>query len=362
MKRKKRILIISPHPEGVAPGQRLKYEQYFPFFREAGYEVVVSPFMSDRFWNIVYKPGRYPEKVFWTIMGYFRRFFDLFRLPFYDGIYIFLWVTPFGPPFFERLYGLLNKNILYDIDDLVYLRHSSKANGIIERLKGRDKPIALMKMAKHVIVCTPHLDEFVQQHNPRTTDISSTINTDTYQVVNDYSNERVPVLGWSGSHSTSKYMHLLRKVLLRLQADRPFKLIVMGDTSFHMEGIKDQEAVAWSEAAEVPTLQRFDVGLYPLPNEEWVLGKSGLKALQYMAVGVPVVATAIGANFRVVKHEATGYLVNNEEEWYQALSHLLDDAESRARMGKAARQHVLDHYSLYANKDAYLKALEEVIK
>ncbi len=359
--KKKRILIICPHPEEVAPGQRLKYEQYFPFFREAGYEVVVSPFMTQRFWDIVYKPGRTLEKVAWTLFGYLRRVKDLFRLPFYDCIYIFLWVTPFGPPIFERLYTTANKKMLYDIDDMVFLRHSSKANRFIESVKGRGKPIYLMKKARHVIVCTPRLDKFVQQYNSNTTDISSTINTDTYQVVNPYNNDQLPTLGWSGSHSTSPYLHLLREVLLKLQETHPFQLLVMGDPNFHMEGIQYQKAIAWSEAAEIPTLQQFDIGLYPLPNEEWVLGKSGLKALQYMAVGVPPVATAIGANFRVIENEVSGFLVNNQEEWLTALKKLIENPNLRQQMGTASRKRVEDYYSLYANQSAYLKAIEEVI-
>ena len=87
---KKRILVICPNRENVAPGQRLKYEQYFPHWRANGYEVVVSPFMSRRFQSIVYQPGRFLEKAFWTLWGYLVRIRDFFRLPFYDGAYVFL--------------------------------------------------------------------------------------------------------------------------------------------------------------------------------------------------------------------------------------------------------------------------------
>ena len=99
--KKKRILVLSPSPEDVNPGQRLKYEQYYDYLRENGYEIVPSAFQTRRFWDIIYKPGRFPEKIFWTLFGYFKRLVDLFRIPFYDGVYIFLWVTPFGPPFLK---------------------------------------------------------------------------------------------------------------------------------------------------------------------------------------------------------------------------------------------------------------------
>src|SRR5690606_12603751 len=99
--------------------------------------------------------------------------------------------------------------------------------------------------------------------------------------------------------------------------------------------------------AEVPTLQRFDIGLYPLPlDNEWVLGKSGLKALQYMAVGLPVIATAVGANFRIIRDGETGFLVKTREEWLERLSQLITDASIRKELGTASRKNVEEHYSI----------------
>lgn len=355
----KKILLICPHPEDTAPGQRLKYEQYLDYLRSEGYQIEVSPFMSMPFWNIVYKKGYFLQKVFWTLMGYFRRIKDLFRLPFYDGVYIFLWVTPFGPPIFERLFTLFNSKMIYDIDDMVFLRHSSSANRFMEVFKGRGKPIFLMKKAKHVIVCTPKLDNFVQQYNPNTTDISSTINAKTYIPVNPYSNDNLPLtIGWSGSHSTSKYLHLLKDVFLELQKTHPFKLLVIGDPNFEMKGV-NLEAIPWSSATEVQNLQRIDIGVYPLPDEEWVYGKSGLKALQYMCLGIPTVATAIGANFRVIEEGVSGFLVQSPDEWLKALKQLLDNPSLRQKIGEQARKRVEDYYSIEANKHKYLAAFSK---
>ena len=297
----KRLLVVCPHPENVAPGQRLKYEQYFDHWRANGYEVVISPFMTRRLQSIVYQPGRTLEKVFWVGWGYVRRIRDFLRLPFYDGAYIFLWVTPFGPPVFERLFAVAGRRFVYDIDDMVFLGHSSDANRFIQVLKGRKKMIFLMRKADHVVVCTPYLEAFVQQHNSNTTDISSTIDTDRYVPVNPYSNTRRLTLGWSGSHSTARYLHLLDTVLRELAQEIDFRLMVIGDPSFTMEGV-DVFAQEWRERTEVQDLQAIDIGLYPLPDQEWVLGKSGLKALQYMALGIPTVATGIGANSRIIDH------------------------------------------------------------
>jgi glycosyltransferase involved in cell wall biosynthesis len=358
MIQKKSILFLTPYPYNVAPSQRLKFEQYYDYLKESGYEITLDSFMSLTFWGFVYSPNLYLKKIIATISCYIRRFLILFTISKYDVVYIHLWVTPFGPPIFEWLVCKLSKQVIFDIDDLVYLKNSSHEKGISKWLKGKQKPIYLMKQADHIITCTPYLDKFVRQYNPNTTDISSTINTKTYQPVNTYQNDHKIILGWSGSHSTAKYLYLLKDVFIMLNQKVPFKLLVMGAHSFEIEGV-DIEVVPWSEEAEIPTIQRFDIGLYPLPDEEWVHGKSGLKALQYMAMGVPTIASKIGeAIERVIADGESGFLVNGyKEEWREKLMLLIENPDLREKIGKSGRKTVEDKYSIDANKDTYLNVI-----
>lgn len=356
----KSVLFVCPYPENVAPSQRLKFEQYYPHFREAGFTVHTHSFISPAFWKIIYRPGKLGAKAFYSLSGYLRRVALLFRLHRYDVVYVHLWVTPFGPPFFEWLFRKLSRKIIYDIDDLVYLKNvDSKAHPLVTMIKGRRKPIYLMKTSDHVITCTPYLDQFVRQYNSRTTDISSTIDTDQYKPKELYNTLPPLRIGWSGSHSTAKYLHLLDDVFVELARDVPFKLVVMGDASFSLPGV-DVEALAWTEAAEIPTIRSFDIGVYPLPDEEWVLGKSGLKALQYMAAGVPTVATAIGTIFRIIKEGENGFLVSTPEEWKATLRRLLSDASLRKTVGQSAARTVETKYSIKANKQVYLNTLAQL--
>ena len=218
-----------------------------------------------------------------------------------------------------------------------------------------------MKTSNHVVTCTPHLDAFVRKYNSNTTDISSTINTETYQPVNTYENDDVLTIGWSGSHSTSKYVYLLKEVLLDVYKKHKFKLLVIGDLSFHIDGL-DCEAIHWIEDSEVRDLQRIDIGIYPLPNEEWVLGKSGLKALQYMALGIPTIASAIGANYRVIEHGVSGTLVDSDESWKKSLENYILNPSLRRDHGLKARERVESLYSVRANESIYLEVIEQVIE
>ncbi len=357
-----KILFLLPYPLKRAPSQHLKFEQYFPHIRDNGHEITVDSFISEAFWKILYKEGNFSKKISFTLIAYLNRFFILFKLRKYDVIYCHLWITPYGFPFFEFLTRKISKKIIFDIDDLIFLGHSSSANKRFKILKGNLKPIYLMKKSDHVITCTPHLDNFVRQFNLNSTDISSTINTDLYKPINNYSNNKTLVIGWSGSHSTSKYIHIIKDVLIKLSKKYQIKIHVIGDTKFKLEELDNIVVIPWSEESEVSELQKFDIGIYPLPNEEWVLGKSGLKALQYMALGIPTVATAIGANFRVIEDGISGKLVNTHAEWEVALTQYIIDAELRKSHGIEARKRVEELYSVKANKEKYLKVLKDLVE
>ncbi|KAK6020009.1 hypothetical protein OSTOST_14343 [Ostertagia ostertagi] len=155
-------------------------------------------------------------------------------------------------------------------------------------------------------------------------------------------------------------MHLLDNVLRKLREKIDFKLLIMGDEHFRMEGI-DVEAIAWKEEYEVSTIRKFDIGLYPLPDNDWVHGKGGGKALQYMAAGVPVVATAIATNLTIIEDQVSGFLVLTEQEWVDTLYRLMTDQQLRERVGKSGRERVEKHYSVHANAHVYLDVLNETI-
>lgn len=355
----RQILILCPYPLDTAPSQRLKYEQYIPYLVSQGYCISIHPFFSASTYLILYKRGFAVRKVIGVLQGVIRRLALLPRIASSDGVYIHLHVCPIGPPWLEWLICKFATAVVYDIDDMVHLLPTSNSNALAGFLKSRARYFLLMRRANHVITCTPALDRLVRQHNPYTTDISSTIDTNRYQPRNSYINAAELVLGWSGSHSTAPYLHLLDRVLQQLAHRHNLRLLVMGPTSFELPGVK-VEVVPWSAAVELPTLQRIDIGLYPLPNDEWVQGKSGLKALQYMGLGLPVVASAVGCNDRVVEHGHTGFLVTTEADWMAALSQLITDPQLRRRFGEAGRRRVESTYSVKANRDRYLSIFQQV--
>lgn len=360
--KKRRILILCPSPRGTAATQRLKYEQYLDRLEQAGYQFTISSFQTRRFWKIVYQPGRLLEKVGWTMVGYIRRTCDLLRAPFYDAVFVNLWVTPLGLPIFERLLFLFNRKVIYDIDDMLFVgKTSGERMSFLQRLKGRKKPLVLIRQASFVIVCTPTLEAFARPLNKfhRVVDISSTFDTSRF-VPRVSTSSREPVtIGWTGTHSTIPFLQMLEPVLQEVARLRNIQLLVIANKEYRMPGVQTIFK-SWSASTEVEDLHAMDIGLYPIPADEWSLGKSSLKALTYMSIGIPFVATAYGTNFRIMENGVQGFLASSNAEWVAFLLQLIDDETLRDQMGREGRKRVVERYSIQANLPAYENVLREV--
>ena len=359
-RRRKRVLFLVPYPEGCAPSQRLKFEQYYPSFAAHGIEIAVSPFMSRALWRILYRRGHLLQKICFTLLGYGRRLIDLCRAHRYDAVYLHLWAVPFGPPWFEEALARLGIPIIYDIDDLIYLPRASRANAFLTRFRKEDRIARITRVARHVIVCTDYLRQFALRYNPAVTCISSTINTAVYLPRRHSLATRSVVIGWSGSHSTAPYLQLIAPALRRLSQRFDIRLLVIGEPYFRMEGVR-VEARPWHAERETSDLAEMDIGVYPLPHEEWVLGKSGLKALQYMGMGIPVVASAIGAACEFIVNGENGFLARDLDEWEARLSALIQQPELRAKIGATGRVTVEQRFSVAATAPVYLDVFASVL-
>ena len=356
-----KILVICPFPQGVAAGQRLKYEQYFDHWRENGFEVTVSSFMDMPMWKVVYTQGNYLAKIAGTLRGYARRMLDIFRVSHFDVVYVFMWVTPVGTSFFERTVRLMSKKLIFDIEDNVLMEKANELNPWVKFLKGRGKTPYLIRTADHVITSSPFLNDYCLDINEKKacTYISSSVDTDRFLPINAYSNNRNVTIGWTGTFSSKVYLDLLRNVFLELKKRCDFKLRVIGNFQYELPGI-DIEVIQWSSANEVIDLQEIDIGVYPLPQDDWVLGKSGLKAIQYMAFGLPAVATDVGTTSKIIQQKENGWLVKTENEWVEALETLIKNPDLRRKLGEAARIAALDNYSRHVIKSTYISILKKL--
>lgn len=368
------ILVLCPYPQGVAAGQRLKYEQYLDEWRAAGFVVTVSPFMDRALWDRVHAPGHLVAKIRGTLRGHLRRLRDLGRLRRYDIVYVFMWVTPLGADWMERLARWQARRMIYDIEDNL-LDADRGARTIGQRIRagiakgfgGGNKARFLIERADHVVTASPFMLDRYRAMNAAgaVSLIYPSVDTEAFRPRDTLGRSEPdapqgkPVIGWTGTFSSAPYLDLLRPVFQALARRIDFTLIVIGNFPYALPGV-DLEVLTWSREDEVAQMQRLDIGVYPLPDDEWVLGKAGLKVIQYMAFGLPSVSTAIGTATRQVTDGVDGFLVRGEEQWLATLERLCRKPALRRRVGEAARREAVSRYSHQAMAGQYRDVLDAV--
>ena len=339
-----RVLAWVPQEYDTSPGQRFRLEQWEPVLRREGIEIVWSPFSGAALTRIMSQPGHLAGKAAGIAGALARRWREAFAARAFDLVYVFRESELMGPALPARLLGLLRVPFVFDFDDAVWVRYVSPANSYLSYLRMPGKTAFLCRGARHVLAGNPYLRDYALRHNRAVSIVPTTIDTERYRPLPPRQPE-VPVIGWTGSYSTGQYLSVVGGALTRLARSHRFRVVVVGGgESFRPPGV-EVEFRPWRSATELQDLSDFDIGLMPLPDAQWERGKCGLKALQYMALGVPAVVSPVGVNAQIVRDGENGLVAADEAGWERALGRLLDDASLRARLGAAGRATVEAEYS-----------------
>lgn len=353
----KKILFIAPYPQGKAPSQRFRFEQYIPALHAAGYETELIPFLSERDWAPLYKNGSIPRKAWSMIRSFWKRFFLLFRLKKYDHIFIHREASMIGPPVFEWfLAKVLKRKFIYDFDDAIWLPNYSQSNARFHRLKAYGKVKKIAKWADQITVGNAYLKEFASEFNDKVMIIPTTIDLEVHKGKTDQTQEPI-IIGWTGSHTTMEYLPMLLPILKELRKEFTFKFRVISNHHPELD-FDDLDYVVWNRDTEIEDLRAIHIGVMPLEDSEWAKGKCGFKGLQYMALEIPSVMSNVGVNSEIVTHQKNGWLCETDEDWLIALRTLLQDQELRKTLGSAGYLTIKERYSVAANTENYLKLFE----
>ncbi|MDX2003527.1 MAG: glycosyltransferase [Chitinophagales bacterium] len=350
-----RILFIVPYPTGRAPSQRFRFEQYYPLLTEKGYQYEIAPFLSESTWKILYTPGNKLNKALGIMVGFWKRFLLLFGLGKYDWIFIHREASPIGPPIFEWIIAkVLGKKIIYDFDDAIWLPNTSENNRIVADIKWHSKVGSICKWAYKVSCGNDYLCDYARQFNPNVVLNPTTIDTEHHHnKVKQHREGEIPVLGWTGTHSTIQYLDMVVPILQKLESQLNFRFVVISNRKPDIQ-LASLEYIEWSKATEIEDLLRFDVGIMPLTEDKWAKGKCGFKALQYMALGIPAITSPVGVNTKIVDAGINGFLCDNSQEWEQAINTLLMNPQMRISFGRKAREKIENHFSVRANSSNFL--------
>lgn len=334
----------------LAASTRYRLGQFVPGLAEHGIDLQIRHLLGDVYLRRTFGGGSKP----WLAMlqAGVRRLGDLRKQRGFDALMLHCELFPLMPAWMEQL--LMRQPYIYDFDDAFYLKYRTGRLGGLQGVLG-GKFDSVMQGAVAITAGNQVLKDYALQRNPRTTLLPTVVDTARY-LPERRERGRELIVGWIGSPSTASYLSELVAPLTTLGKEGPVRLVVIGGRAPAIAGVTVDER-GWSEASEVSLINGFDIGVMPLTDDAWARGKCAFKLIQYMACGVPVIASPVGANVDVVGADC-GLLAATEGQWLEALRTLRDMPDRAAEMGAAGRERVERHYSLHRN----LPVLAEVIR
>ncbi|TAH20572.1 MAG: glycosyltransferase family 1 protein [Cytophagales bacterium] len=351
------ILFLIPYPLGVAPSQRFRFEQYFETLEKNGISYDCQSFIDEKTWKVLYINGYISQKIIGVLSGFLRRLKVLFFLQKYDFIFIHREAAPIFPPIFEFLIArVFKKKIIFDFDDAIWLPNTSEQNSISAFLKFHQKTSYTCRWAWKVSAGNAYLCEYARNYNPNVCLNPTTIDTNLHKIAHTTASNKVRerlAVGWTGSHSTLKYLYFLVPILQAIEREYPIDFLVISNQKpdFQIDSLK---FIKWDKKTEIQDLSAIQIGVMPLTDDEWAKGKCGFKALQYMSLGIPALVSPVGVNTEIVKSEENGFLCSTEEEWKSTLIRLIADSDLRKKIGENAKQTIENKYSVRANEQNFL--------
>ena len=337
----------------MGASSRYRFLQYVPALEAAGLDVRVSPLFDDR-----YLAARYARRH--ALSGYARalatRIEALRDLDRYALVVIEKELLPYAPLLLESPW--LSRPYVLDYDDAIFHQYDHHASPVVRWALGRKIP-SLMRGSSLVIAGNRYLAEYATRAGAGRVAIVPTV----VDLSAHHSRVARPggvfTIGWIGSPSTSTYLGAIAPALAAVCADGRARVVLIGAGDVTLPGVP-VELLPWSEETEARDMARFDVGIMPLPDEPWERGKCGFKLIQYMACGMPVVASPVGVNREIVD-PSCGFLATDLREWTRALRALRADPALRREMGVAGRTRVGARYSLELTAPMFLSLIRQEI-
>jgi len=341
MKNRVKVLLLSRYgPLGAS--SRVRFLQYVPYFESKNIEITVKPLLSDIYLKALYNSGSCWYEVF---KGYAARLVALLTVRRFDVVIIEKELFPFMPAIAERFIHRMGVPYVVDYDDALFHRYDRHTNPWVRRLLSQKIDI-VMRYSCCVTAGNQYLADRAKKAGATNVAIIPTVVDAEHYLPKQASASDQLTVGWIGTPQTSRYLQPLLPVFESLHREYAVRFVAVGADANDFEG-SPIEIWPWSEASEVESVQQFDVGIMPLVDSPWERGKCGYKLIQYMACGVPVVASPVGVNREIVKEGNNGMLADTTEDWHKALSEMLRRGRPRLdEMGKTGREIVVDWYSL----------------
>jgi len=351
-----KIIFLAPYPPGKVASQRFRFEQYFTILKEKKIRYRFLGFYPSWSFEVLYREGHCLKKWLGTAAGYFRRLYHLLFCFQADYIMVHRELTPLGPPVFEwTLIFVLRKRIIFDFDDAIWISDELGRNKWLDALRyHRKKFNFLCRKSYRISAGNPYLARQAEKYHAKVTVNPTTLDTRLTRSLKTNHLKPTVTIGWTGSHSTLKYLEYALPVLKKiLQRFRQTRLLIICNRKPVWE-LRGMEFIYWNKTTEWEDLSRIQIGIMPLPDNPWTRGKGGFKIMEYFSLGIPALAAPVGINKALINHGLNGFLCENESDWIHYLEKLIQDPSLRIKMGQAGRILVEERFSLESNLANFL--------
>jgi glycosyltransferase involved in cell wall biosynthesis len=335
-----------------AASHRIRLGQYKAGLLKEGIDLQIQALLDDSYLKYRFEGGELP--IANLLASLFQRLRLLLTRDKFNLVILHCELIPFAPSWFERFF--LRLPYIYDFDDAWYLRYKYSRSFDFSYLL-RNKVDNIMIRASAIAAGSNYLENYASKFNSNVTVLPSVVDTNRFHGVNVTKANELTI-GWIGSASTAKYLRALVEPLSIFRRECKFRFIVVGGKAPDISDFPVIE-LPWAEDTEVALINTLDVGLMPLPDDDWARGKCAFKLVQYMACGLPVIASRVGANIELVTKDC-GFLVETVSEWVDALRWMRDNRIERHRMGAFGRARVESHYSLTSNLPKLARLVRQV--
>ena len=362
-----KVLGLCSYPLEAA-ATRYRLVQFIAPLAEKGISLEVFSFLNKDEFASLYKPGGVFRKIIRLLKLTGKRLFNSLNAKKFDVVLVQREAMIIGPPIFEWLYKTIGEGpMILDLDDATYLSYVSPTYGRLgSALKFFGKTDTLIDWSEMVICGNRHIAEYVESRGKKAVVVPTVVDTDKFYPIEKDARE-TPVLGWIGTHSTFPLLEEIFPVLQQLAREYDFilKIVGAGKSEIKLEGVRIDN-LPWNLEREVADFQSLDIGLYPLEatkfvTKEWLAGKSGFKAIQYMAVGIPFVVTPIGVCAEIGIENKTHFSASTDKQWRESLVKLLESSELRKEMGEKGRKQALERYSVPQQADKIARVIQDSV-
>lgn len=355
-----RILVLHKYGQKSA-SCRHRVMQYLPYLKAEGYLCDVSSLLDDSFIEYRYLTGQ--RSVWGIVRAVSRRLSVLWKIRSYDLIIIGVELFPYCPAVFERIFNRLGIPFIFDFDDPIFHYYDLHRWKFVRWALGM-KIAEVCRRAAVVFAGSPYLAEYASRAGRTPEYLPTVIDLGRYDRIKSVQDRdaRPFIIGWIGSPTTAKaYLPLVESALREFCTTHRAKLVMVGDGGYIPSSGIPFESRPWSEGSEIEELLSFDVGIMPLSNDSWSKGKCGFKLIQYMACGLPVICSPVGANTHIVEEGVSGLFASHTDEWVDALQLLAGNLALTREMGLAGRRRVELDFCVQKTAPRFLAGVKKAL-